>query len=69
MAALGAGASMVGATIMGAVAAADLNDWPSPFLTKEKKLDAFFVFGDNAAASDVAGAVDLATALQASAVE
>ncbi len=68
MAALGAGASMVGATIMGAVAAADLNDWPSPFLTKEKKLDAFFVFGDNAAASDVAGAVDLATALQASAV-
>lgn len=67
MAALGAGASMVGATIMGAVAA-DLNDWPQPFLTSEKKLDAFFVFGDNAAASDVAGAIDLATALQAQAV-
>ena len=60
--ALGAGASMVGATIMGAMAA-DLSTYPAPFV-KDGMFDAMIVVGDNAKASDVIGAVDVATSLQ-----
>ncbi len=60
--ALGAGATMVGATIMGAMAA-DLSNYPSMFV-KDGKLDAVIVVGDNAAAQDVIGSVDIATSLQ-----
>ena len=60
--ALGAGASMVGATIMGAMAA-DMSTYPAPFV-KDGMFDAMIVVGDNAKASDVIGAVDVATSLQ-----
>ena len=60
--ALGTGAAMVGATIMGAMAA-DLSAYPAPFIT-DGKFDGVIVVGDTAAASDVIGAVDIATSLQ-----
>ncbi len=60
--ALGAGATLVGATIMGAMAAT-LDAYPEPFV-KDGKFDAYIVVGDNAAASDVIGSVDIATSLQ-----
>ena len=61
--ALGAGATMLGATLMGALAANDLASYPAPFV-KDGKFDAFIVVGDKAAAEDVIGAVDVAAALQ-----
>ncbi len=60
--ALGAGATMMGATLMGAVAA-DLADYPAPFV-KNGQFDAFIVVGDQAAAEDVVGAVDIGASLQ-----
>ena len=60
--ALGAGATMVGATIMGAMAA-DLANYPSMFI-KDGSLNAVIVVGDGAAAKDVIGSVDIATNLQ-----
>ncbi|MFH1510303.1 MAG: S-layer protein [Candidatus Woesearchaeota archaeon] len=62
--ALGTGASMVGATLLGALAAADLSQYPSPLFVKDGKFDGIIVVGDSAAASDVVGSVDIATALQ-----
>lgn len=67
--ALGMGLTMVGATLFGASAAYTLSEWPSPFVkdgTPASNLA--IVVGDNAAASDVAGAVDVGVALQAAAV-
>ncbi len=61
--ALGTGAVMVGATILSATAAADLKDYPSPFV-KDGKFNAVLVVGDSAASSDVIGSVDIATSLQ-----
>ena len=46
--ALGTGAVMVGATILSATAAADLKDYPSPFV-KDGKFNAVLVVGDSAA--------------------
>lgn len=54
---------MVGATILSATAAADLKDYPSPFV-KDGKFNAVLVVGDSAASSDVIGSVDIATSLQ-----
>lgn len=62
IAALGAGISMVGATIMGAMAA-DLSEYPSPFVTSGA-FDGLIVVGDSAAAEDVVGAIDVGTNLQ-----
>ncbi|MFH1399639.1 MAG: hypothetical protein ABIG95_06020, partial [Candidatus Woesearchaeota archaeon] len=64
--ALGTGATMVGATILGAMAAADLSNYPKPFV-EGGAFDALIVFGAAAKADDVAGAVDIATSLQYSA--
>jgi hypothetical protein len=61
--ALGTGLSMVGATMLGASAASGLNEYPNPFI-KNGVFNGIIVFGDTAAASDVAGAVDIATTLQ-----
>jgi len=61
--ALGIGATMMGATILGASAAADLADYPSPFISGGK-FDGKFVVGNNAAPEDVIGSVDIATSLQ-----
>ena len=60
--ALGAGATMIGATIMGAMAA-DLNNYPNLFV-KDGAFNAYLIVGDDAAAKDVVGAVDIATSLQ-----
>ncbi|MBI3051162.1 S-layer protein [Candidatus Woesearchaeota archaeon] len=60
--ALGVGAAFVGATVMSA-AAADLKDYPAPFV-QDGKFNAVLVVGDEAASSDVIGSVDVATTLQ-----
>lgn len=60
--ALGTGAAMLGATVMGAMAA-DLNTYPSPFV-KDGALNALILIGDSAKTSDVIGAIDIATSLQ-----
>jgi hypothetical protein len=62
IAALGTGLAMMGATMMGAMAA-DLSAYPGLFL-KDNKFNAAIVVGDQAVASDVVGAIDLAASLQ-----
>ncbi|MBU1198361.1 MAG: S-layer protein [Nanoarchaeota archaeon] len=64
IAALVAGTTMLGATIMGA--AADLGNYPAPFVANGV-FDGKIVVGANAATSDVVGAIDLAASLQAAA--
>ena len=64
--ALGTGATMLGATLFGATAA-DLSNYPEPFL-KDGVFDGAIVVGDSAKASDVVGAIDIATSLQSEAV-
>jgi len=61
--ALATGTLMVGATILGAMAA-DLSDYPRPLFIKNGKFDGAIVVGDKAAAEDVVGAIDIATSLQ-----
>lgn len=61
--ALTAGATMLGATMFGALAASDLAMYPEPFV-KSGMFDAFIVVGDKAAAEDVVGAVDIGASLQ-----
>lgn len=60
--ALGTGAALMGATVLGAMAA-DLADFPEPFV-KNGNFDAMIVVGQSAASADVIGAVDIATTLQ-----
>ncbi len=60
--ALGAGATIMGATVLGAMAA-DLADLPAPFV-KDGAYDALIVVGAKASTADVIGAVDIATRLQ-----
>lgn len=61
--ALGTGTCMVGATMMGALAAADLSTYPDPFV-KDGVFNALIVVGESAATQDVLGAIDIATSLQ-----
>ena len=68
IAALTAGLSMVGATIFGA-SAASLADYPSPLFIEDGRFNAFIVVGAAAASSDVVGAIEMATALQAASVK
>lgn len=65
IAALVAGTTMLGATIMGATAL-DLSDYPAPFVA-DGVFDGKIIVGANAATSDVVGAIDLAASLQAEA--
>jgi hypothetical protein len=65
--AIGASSAMVGATIMGAVAL-DLSDYPQPFVT-DGVFDGKLVVGATAATADVVSAIDIASSLQAAAVE
>ena len=62
IAALGAGVGMVGATMLGAMAA-DLSMYPSMFI-KDGQFNGALVVGDKAAAEDVVGSIDIATSLQ-----
>jgi len=65
MAAIGAGVAMTGATMMGALAAADLNQYPAPFVDKGKfNPNTAIIVGASAAASDTLGSVDIARQLQ-----
>lgn len=63
IAAIGAGLSMVGATILGAMAA-DLSEYPDPLFIQNGQFDGVIVVGDRAAAEDVVGAINVATSLQ-----
>jgi len=63
IAALGAAGIMLGTTVLSAMAAANLSNYPSPFI-KDGKFDGLIVVGKNAAAQDVIGAVDIGTSLQ-----
>ncbi len=60
--ALGTGASMVGATLFGAMAA-DLADYPTQYI-KDGAFAGVLVVGDKAAAEDVIGVSDIAVSLQ-----
>ncbi|MBW2981271.1 hypothetical protein KY343_00180 [Candidatus Woesearchaeota archaeon] len=60
--ALATGATMLGATIMGAMAA-NLADFPSPLLIKDTTFDADIVYGVNADPSDIMGLVDAVAAI------
>ncbi len=64
--ALGAGATMVGATLLGAMAT-DLSNYPAPFVQDGSINNAMIVVGANAATSDVIGAIDISASLQAAA--
>jgi S-layer protein (TIGR01564 family) len=60
--ALGIGTTMLGATLMGAMAY-DLKDYPSPII-KDGKMNGLLVVGKKAVAADVLGIGDIATSLQ-----
>ena len=60
--ALATGISMVGTTLLGAMAAS-LSEYPSPFV-KNGMFDALIVVGEKAAAEDVVGSIDIAQSLQ-----
>ena len=62
IAAITAGASMLGATLLGA-AAADLSDYPAPFVT-DGKFNAVLVIGAKAQPIDNIGVTNIATSLQ-----
>jgi len=64
--ALATGTTLIGTTLLGAMAA-DLGDYPSPFV-KNGVFDGLVVVGEKAAVADVIGAVDIAASLQAEAV-
>jgi hypothetical protein len=61
VAAISAGATLMGATMMGAVAA-DLGDYPSPFVSKGE-LNGMVVVGSASSAGDIVGAGDLISTL------
>ncbi len=68
MVALGMGLTMVGATVFGA-SALQLSDYPKPFVVNGTPASNLaIVVGDDAAASDTLGAVDIIQGLQAAAV-
>ncbi|MGC8929377.1 MAG: S-layer protein [Candidatus Woesearchaeota archaeon] len=62
--AFGAGTFMLGATVMGALAAANLNQYPAPFV-QNGKFNGLIVVGSTAKADDVIGATDIGMSLQA----
>ena len=63
LAALSAGAAMLGATMSGAIAA-DLADYPEPFVNvKDKAYDYLMVLGANANAADTVAGIDIASGL------
>ncbi len=64
--ALGIGSTMVGATILGAMAA-DLSQYPHPFVQDDGSFNGMIVVGEAAQTGDVLGAIDIAASLQYSA--
>ncbi|MCX6710488.1 MAG: S-layer protein, partial [Candidatus Woesearchaeota archaeon] len=62
--ALGTGAAMLGATVLGAMAAADLSAYPKPFVDNGQ-FNGLVVVGANAIGTDTLGAADILASLQA----
>lgn len=67
--ALGTGLTMLGATIFGASAAADLSQYPNPLFIQDGKFVGNIVVGKAASTEDVLGAIELSAALQTAAVK
>ena len=67
IAAVGAGATMLGATVLGAMAAY-LSEYPKPMFIKDGKFDGLIVIGADADTQDMLGAMDIISSLQAVAV-
>ena len=63
IAAIGTGLTFLGATAAMSVVAADLADYPKPFV-QDGKFSGVLVIGDKAAAEDVIGVSDIAVSLQ-----
>ena len=61
--ALSTGATLMGTTLLGASAAADLSNYPAPFV-QDGRFNTVIVIGDNAQAADNIGATDIALGLQ-----
>ena len=58
VAAISAGGLMLGATVLGSVAAIDLGDYPAPFVA-DGQWSGLVVVGSNANAADIVGATDI----------
>ena len=67
--ALGTGLTMLGATVFGATAAANLSDYPSPLFIQDGKFMGNIIVGKSASTEDVLGAIEIAAALQTAAVK
>ncbi len=63
LAAVASGATMLGATAMGALAAADLSNYPSMFVT-DGTFNGFFVVGEKAASVDNLAMTDIAASMK-----
>lgn len=61
--ALGVGATMLGATVLGAMAACDLSVYPEPFVV-DGTFDGLLVVGDTSTAADTLGVADIFGSLQ-----
>lgn len=68
IASIGAVATVMGATLMGAALAADLNEYPNMFL-EDGQFNGLLVVGADAKAEDVIGVTNIATSLQSVAVK
>jgi hypothetical protein len=66
--AVGTGALMMGATVLGAAVAADLAEYPAPFV-ENGVWKGLIVVGSDAAASDIVGSVDVAATVSQQAVK
>src|SRR3989338_2419331 len=66
LAAVASGATMLGATAMGALAATDLSSYPNQFVT-DGTFNGFLVVGENAAAVDNLAMTDIAASMKYSA--
>lgn len=70
IAAIGIGASMVGATVLSSLAAVDLSQYPKPmFIKDDGTFNGVIIVGDGAAAEDIIGATNIMSSLQAAAVK
>ncbi|MBI3032912.1 hypothetical protein HYY69_05530 [Candidatus Woesearchaeota archaeon] len=69
IAALGLGASMMGATLIGAMAAADLSSFPTMFVNAEGQFNGLIVYGAGAKAEDVLASNNIQSAIQGVAVK
>ncbi|MFA6888258.1 MAG: hypothetical protein WC254_02060 [Candidatus Woesearchaeota archaeon] len=68
IASIGAAATMVGATLMGAAMAADLSEYPNMFI-EDGTFNGILVVGADARAEDVIGITNIATSLQTVSVQ